>query len=192
MSEINHPYKIGQALEGGFFTGFFVSNGVTYALVTAPKALEIEGAWGEYGTLIEGADSFHDGFANTKEMAAAGCEIATKVIEVGFYIPSRDELEMQYRAFKPTSDENYVHRHGDNPSRLPPGYPYTETSPAKTALDAFKECGEEAFDGTWYWSSTQCSASNAWSQYFDDGYQDDFVKYDEGRVRPVRRIQIVQ
>ncbi len=37
-----------------------------------------------------------------------------------------------------------------------------------------------------YWSSTENSALNAWYQGFDNGYQYDFIKSFEWRVRPVR------
>ena len=43
---------------------------------------------------------------------------------------------------------------------------------------------------TWYWSSTQRSAYDAFSMYFDDGYQDISGKLNELRVRPVRRLFI--
>ncbi|CAI3798526.1 hypothetical protein GLGCALEP_02106 [Pseudomonas sp. MM221] len=38
-----------------------------------------------------------------------------------------------------------------------------------------------------YWSSSQRSAYYAFTMNFDDGYQYSYVKYDEFRVRPVRR-----
>ena len=39
---------------------------------------------------------------------------------------------------------------------------------------------------TWYWSSSQRSAYNAFIMTFDDGFQYHYVKYGELRVRPVR------
>jgi hypothetical protein len=44
------------------------------------------------------------------------------------------------------------------------------------------------FGPYWYWSSTQYSAITAWSQYFDDGYQDLAFKGTSGRVRAFRRL----
>lgn len=41
----------------------------------------------------------------------------------------------------------------------------------------------------WYWSSTQCSASSAWNQYFGDGNQHYAYKDSTGRARAVRRLQ---
>ena len=43
---------------------------------------------------------------------------------------------------------------------------------------------------TWYWSSTQRSANNAFNMNFDDGNQLNDVKVSELRVRPVRRFFI--
>lgn len=192
MPGTNQNLQIGQPLEGGFFAGYLNSNGALFAIVAAPKSLEISGAWGERGVLIEGADSFHDGAANTAAMAAAGCKIATQTQSDGWYIPSRDELELLYRAFKPTTEENYGWRSGDNPSSSPAGYPYTESLPAQTSVADFKDDEPEAFEDAWYWSSTQYSAYYAWIQHFDGGYQDGHDKDYEGRVRPVRRIQIIQ
>lgn len=183
--------SIGADLANGFYTGLIVSDGKLFAVITAPKVLEFASKWGEYGQEVEGACSYHDGAANTAAMLEAGSPAAQKISLVdGWYIPSRDELELMYRAFKPTTEENYTYRHGDNPSSVPPGYPYTEQLPAQTALDAFKADGEQAFDDTWYWSSTQYSAYNAWLQTFDDGFQHYYDKLIEGRVRPVRRLLI--
>lgn len=192
MPGTNQNLQIGQPLEGGFFAGYINSNGALFAIVAAPKSLEISGVWGERGALIEGADSFHDGAANTAAMAAAGCKIATQVQSGGWYIPSRDELELLYRAFKPTTEENYKSRDGDNPSSSPVGYPYTEGLPAQTAVADFKKGESEVFEDAWYWSSTQYSATSAWIQNFDDGSQLSYDKTSEGHVRPVRRIQIIQ
>ena len=49
----------------------------------------------------------------------------------------------------------------------------------------------DAFDkDTWYWSSTQRSANNAFYMYFVDGTQLGNVKGSELRVRPARRLII--
>jgi hypothetical protein len=37
-----------------------------------------------------------------------------------------------------------------------------------------------------YWSSTEFNANFAWYQYFDNGFQNHFIKNIEWRVRPVR------
>lgn len=78
--------KRGQPLAGGVFVTRYWLNGQDRALILMPD--EFEGAWGEYGTKIEGADSYSDGEANTRAMAEAGSEIAVKALELGAHIPS--------------------------------------------------------------------------------------------------------
>lgn len=189
---------IGSAFEGGFFAGRFTLDGQVYALIVAPKAMGDHGyiAYGEYGQEIAGASSFNNGLSNTIAMADAGSEAARWALNLNidghtdWYIPSRDELELLYRNLKPTTRSNYVYRHGENPSSVPVGYPYTEDSPVQTAVEAFKEGGEESFEGEWYWSSSRFSAYFAWSQDFDGGDQDSCGKSSELCARAVRRLII--
>ncbi|BBP51203.1 hypothetical protein PHLH3_08290 [Pseudomonas sp. St386] len=51
-------------------------------------------------------------------------------------------------------------------------------------------CPEVFAQDCYYWSSSQRSAGNAFYMYFDDGLQSFLGKYDELRVRPVRRFFI--
>ena len=44
----------------------------------------------------------------------------------------------------------------------------------------------------YYWSSTQYSAINAWSQYFAGGYQYPWLKDNEFRARAVRRFSVIE
>jgi hypothetical protein len=190
---------IGESFCGGFTTGRIFVDRRPFLLITAPKAegLIAEVRWGNLKR-VDGATSFYDGLANTRAMADAGSKVAAQVLALrisGFddwYIPSRDEMELQYRAFKPTKDKNWVYRNGDNPSSDPPGYPYTEASPAQTAIEAFRKGGAEAFDAVWHLTSTQCEgdAGCAWIQGFADGAQDFGRKGLEYHVRAVRRIAL--
>ncbi|UVL22424.1 DUF1566 domain-containing protein [Pseudomonas donghuensis] len=186
--------EIGQAFGGGFFSGITIENGQRFVNITAGAEHEFAGEWGEYGVKIEGADSFTDSRSNTEAMAAAGSELAQKVLalDIGGFtdwaIPARDVQELQYRHFKPTSRENYCwNRDGDNPNSLPVGNLYTEESPAKTQVPGFAQGEPEAFQDDWYWSSSQRSADTAFYMLFGDGLQDYYAKPDELRVRPVRR-----
>lgn len=185
--------EIGAPYGGGFFSGITVQDGKRYLNITAGRAHELEGEWGEYGVKIEGADSFTDSRANTEAMAAAGSELAQQVLalDIGGFtdwaIPARDVQELQYRHFKPTTEQNYCwNRDGDNPNSLPVGTLYDKELPAQTSLDAFKHGGAEAFQARWYWSSSQRSANNAFLMLFYDGIQNDCAKYNECLVRPVR------
>ncbi|WLG43288.1 DUF1566 domain-containing protein [Pseudomonas sp. FP1740] len=187
--------EIGQAFGGGFFTGITrdPDTGKRYLNITAGAAHELKGAWGEYGVKIDGADSFTNSRGNTEAMAAAGSELAQQVLalDIGGYtdwaIPARDVQELQYRHFKPTTETNWQYgRSGDNPNSEPVGLLHTEESPAQTTLAVFQAGGAEAFKPTWYWSSSQRSATNAFVMTFGDGFQGINGKLDELRVRPVR------
>lgn len=191
---VNIP-EIGQPFGGGFFSGITrdPDTGKRYLNITAGAAHELKGAWGEYGVKIEGADSFTNSRANTEAMAAAGSELARQVLalDIGGFtdwaIPARDVQELQYRHFKPTTEENWAgRRDGDNPNSEPVGQLYSEESPGQTALTAFQVGGAEAFRDTWYWSSSQRSAYGAFYVGFDAGIQGFNVKGGELRVRPVR------
>ncbi|UHG99170.1 DUF1566 domain-containing protein [Pseudomonas sp. 7-41] len=186
---------IGQAYGGGFVTGITRDpvTGQRFLNITAGAEHELVGKWGEYGEKIEGADSFTDSLANTKAMAAVGSDLAARVLALsieGFTdwaIPARDVQELQYRHFKPTTEENWAGaRSGDSPNSEPVGLRYSEEDPAQTVHAAFQEGGAEAFRDTWYWSSSQRSAYYAFDVDFADGGQGSGVKGGELRVRPVR------
>lgn len=185
---------IGQAYGGGYFIGITQEDGKLYRNIQAPKAFELLGVIGCYGTDVTGARSYTDSRSNTEAYAAAGSELAQKVVglvigkHADWGIPARDVQELQYRHLKPTAQDNYCSwRDGDNPSSVPVGYPYTEDSPGQTSLTAFQEGGEEAFGTNWYVSSTQFSANRAYYMDFSDGGQGNDYKSYERSVRPVRR-----
>ncbi|MGN8276636.1 DUF1566 domain-containing protein [Pseudomonas sp. SMN5] len=187
--------EIGQPFGGGFFSGITrdPETGKRYLNITAGAEHELVGAWGKYGEKIEGADSLTNSRSNTEAMAAAGSDLAQKVLALnigGFSdwaIPARDVQELQYRHFKPTTEANWEYgRNGDNPNSEPVGLLYTDESPVQTSVAAFREGGPEAFRDTWYWSSSQRSANFAYYLTFDGGIQLNFVKGLELRVRPVR------
>ena len=187
--------EIGQPFGGGFFSGITRDpvTGKRYLNITAGAEHEQVGAWGKYGEKIEGADSFTDSRSNTEAMAAAGSELAQKVLalDIGGFtdwaIPARDVQELQYRHFKPTTEENWQYgRSGDNPNSEPVGLLYTDESPTQTSIEAFQEGGPEAFQGRAYWSSSQRSANGAFCMYFVDGTQYYYYEHNELRVRPVR------
>lgn len=188
------------ALGGGFYMGLINHNGQPHAVIRAPKAEGhfVDVAWGEYGQKVEGADSYTDGLANTIAMAEAGSELARKILalKIGgakdWALPARDQLELCYRAAKPTAEENYTYRSGENPSAVPPTHAYTEQLPAQTADALFQDGGAESFDDRYYWSSTQFSAINAWHQNFNDGYQYICYKSSEFRAFAVRMIPVIE
>jgi hypothetical protein len=202
MNTINRSElpAIGAPLASGFYAGLFNLDNQLHALIVSPKEQgQTKGVkWGEYGTAID-ARSCNDGLANTAAMAKVGNETAAKILQMeidgsaGWYIPSRDELEICYRNLKPTTDDNYcTYRDGDNASSVPVGYPYTAETPAQTTAEAFQKDAPEAFDAAWHWSSTQYSAYFAYIQFFGDGYQVSHLKDVEYHVRAVRRLLVIE
>ncbi len=129
-----------------------------------------------------------------------------------WYIPARDELELIWRNLKPVTNANYItqdrynaaaytsnankddltQQHGLNRNSDPAGAAYTASIPGQTAAAAFQSTGAEKmeFGSVYYWSSSEASATLAWSQYYTTsfpGYQNDTIKASNGRARAVRR-----
>ncbi|MCY1358935.1 hypothetical protein D9M69_454840 [compost metagenome] len=179
--------------------GQFQAREKRFALIRAPKALGVHAPvrWGKAGILVPGADSFVDGYGNTLAMAEAGCELGAWALGLSidghedWYLGSRDENELVYRACKPTADKNWCSfRDGDNPSSLPPGYPYTADYPPQSPLALFQVGGDEALEPCSHWSSTQGGPLYAWVQFFDDGYQGLDLKHYARPAFAVRRIKV--
>jgi len=187
---------VGTAMLGGFFAGLVNINGQTKGIIVAPKAAgEYKGKWAESDDLIEGAACPVDGQQNTLDMIAAETTLGNWVrsLDIGgftdWHIPSRDQLEIIYRAFKPTSDENWAYS-GVNISSVPPHNLYTADNPKQCELEAFRAGGTEAFEPVWYWTSTQVGEASAWFQHFNDGGQSYHWKLSSLRARAVRTINL--
>ena len=131
-----------------------------------------------------------------------------------WYIPARDELELCWRNLKPVTDSNYItanrptgasfnyasngsfgdtaNTHGINNNSAPVGAAYTASVPGQTAATAFRTGGTEAYEfgSSYYWSSSDYNASNAWSQVWHSsfpGNQNNLGNSSALRVRAVRR-----
>ena len=189
--------KIGTAMEGGYFGGTINVNGTHKGIIVSPKK---NGSLSSFllpiGECLKGATSPNDCLVNMKVLLAVGSPAAKLVAQLnigGFQdwvIPSRDVLELCYRNFKPTEDENACSwRDGDNSNSIPPCWGYKEDLPTQTTLDAFKENGEESFDPDWYWSSTIVPhGMAAFCQIFTIGSQDGCDVSSALLVRAVRLI----
>ncbi len=179
---------------GDRLAGFISAGGVVRAILLPPKAVREHPAakWNEDDSRVDGARSFYDGQANTEAMANAGSAVAKAAIERGLYIPARDELDVIYRGFKPGTDENWGYRSGDNPSRIPAGYPHEPQNPMQCPRIEYKTGGDEALPEAWVWSSTQLAQLDvyAWCQDFSDGGQGNGHKSNELEVVLVRSIVI--
>jgi hypothetical protein len=191
--------KIGDVLGGGYFAGVIDVYGRPHALVVAGNDGELRDIWSDDSAPVDGAVSRFDGKANTFAMSRAGSKLAqaAQAIAIGghddWYIPSRDELDLLYRAFKPTEQRNYADgTDGENQFAVPAVKPYTKDFPVQTTVTSFRNGGANAFGAAWYWSSTQHASfpSNAWGQGFSGGYHVYGHKGNQGRVRVVRRLPI--
>ncbi len=160
--------QIGTFIQGGYYAGLVNINGITKALIVAPKAQgEYVGKWAGSQGLIAGATCTMDGRQNTLDMIAAGVELGIWVESLDingvtdWHIPSQVELYAIYRVFNPTSQ-----------------------------ILAFREGGPEAFDKACYSTSTQINGTSVWTQLFEDGYQAGGWKYVLSRARAVRTINV--
>lgn len=194
------PDVPGGPFGGGYYAGRINVGGQIYAIVVAPKALggEASRRWKNSNTTTAGTTSTNDGWANTNAMATAG--IANhpagqfcRGLSIGgyndWYLPAKDELEILYRNFKPTTQANNTSS-GSNPSSVPPTSNYTSGNPAQTSIALFQQGGAEAFQVNWYWSSTEYDSSGAWNQYFDNGSQSNYIKNYAYYVRAIRRVLV--
>lgn len=197
------PPAIGEPYEGGYYAGLIKVGAVTYALIVAPKSLggETPGTleWGSAGTSIPGASSVNDGWANTQAMAVAGlsnhpaaqfCRGLTIGGYSDWYLPSKDELEILYRSFKPSTTLNNT-QYGANPSSVPPQSYYTSSVPAQTSFALFKAgAGEDFKDNNYYWSSTEYGYNSIQCQHFSHGVQSMLPMGYGLNVRAIRRVPI--
>jgi len=193
-SNIAIPDTLGAVMEGGLLAAHIRIGTEIYAITLPPKAERQPSAapWNDSMARVDDALSYCDGYTNTLAMVKAGSRIAEYALDHGLYIPARDELEPIYRTFKPSAETYDQWRSGDNPSSIPPGYPYTKASPVQTAIAEFRTGGAEALPEGWIWTSTRFAHFDAyaWAQDFGHGNQDYYRKSNELEVVLVRRLLI--
>lgn len=179
-----YPTTAGVAYGGGYYVGRMLIAAQNYILVVAPKASgsigfsQIKSA----NTATTGTQSTWDGLSNTNAMITAGAgsstaAFAAKALNIGGYtdwaLPAKDQMEMVYRAFKPTADANNTSS-GTNPSSNPTGAAYTASNPGQTTVTAFLPGGSEALSTDFpLWTSTEKSgdATTNNAQTMNDGNQ---------------------
>jgi hypothetical protein len=193
---------IGDAFGGGFFAGQISTTGngiANYNLVIGPVASAQSASvqWKIIDTTTAGTTSFIDGPTNSSNMnnathpAAQFCEGLTIGGFSDWYMPARNELEVCYYNLKPTTANNQTSS-GINANAVPArASNYTLTNPTQTAATDFKSTGAEDFATVYYWSSTENSATAAWTQAFSSGFQyNNFKKTYLYNVRAVRRVAV--
>jgi len=148
--------------QGGIYIGELPAAGGRPGVHMVVSAEEAEGLeWGGYGTRVPGADSRHDGRANTRALlehqqqgehthpAATWCAQHVADGHQDFHLPSQLELQIA------------------------------------SAL-----CPQAFNQDDYHWASTQGSASDAFVQVFEYGYSYWSFKDDMFRVRAVRWIPL--
>lgn len=211
---------IGDNVYGGYYAGMIDTRsigGKRYLLVMSPYNLESNigvqwrtsnGEWAPTAT-----QSRWNGLAATEAMVAAGTSYSaanwawSRPVNTSdggskWYVPAKDELELLYRNFKPTSENNWTGS-GANPSSLPTGSNYALSASPSIATDTlFRQAGgaqalAQAINGSliyvYYWSSTECSIDNACTANVAGvyaGLQAENAKNNGViRVRPVRQVE---
>lgn len=190
-----------------------------YLLIVAPSSIEasteragVSGtgnlAWRTTSATVSGASTRWNGLAAQNALASATypafnyCNGLTFPDDGGskWYLPALDELEMAYRAFKPTTDNNMTGartldvfpavnwNNGANKASDPAGAAYTTTVPGQTTISAFQSGGAGAFAAGIYWSASWRGSTDAWRQAFTNGHQTNSTQTSALRVRPVRRV----
>ena len=212
------PVPLGTSYQGGFYAGQVTKADGIYAIIVSPKASgENGGATIKYKTIDDttsGTQSLVQGLENSNAMntsahpAAWYCNNLSINGYTDWYLPARDELEVLYRNLKPGTTANYTNAdrqdstivytplddqvitHGTNSYSVPVGAAYTSGSPAQTSVLAFRAGGAEAFIEYIYWSSSEFSSTDAWSQGFTNGTQTSLNKTNTNYVRAVRSIKL--
>jgi hypothetical protein len=200
------PSVIGQAFGGGFYAGQIgVSSVATHYIIVGPKSTaQTVALWKNVNTATTGADSDIDGPQNTADMVAGGnatvypaahfCNDLSTGGQTDWYMPAKNELEIQYYNLKPSTASNQT-AYGINPNAVPARTSnYTSGNPAQTSATDFQYLQTEAFSVLPYWASTESSATHAWYINFNDGYtRSNQLKNDGGAgcfVRAIRRIPV--
>jgi hypothetical protein len=215
----------GDTLGGGFFvgqirllqgqhnfdTGQAYAEDTMYNVILAPRATGQNGGNTAAGIQYKTANTadvpaaisqlLNDGryitstFNNTAHPAFAWASGLTIGGHSDWYIPARDELEIIYRAFKPTTTANTELTgrktqngpatdsstddpntgHGINLNSVPAGVAYTALNPQQTSLPAYQTGGTEAMSATggYYMTATEYSTtpSQNWRHIFGNGSQ---------------------
>lgn len=194
---------IGDAYEGGFFAGFIshTDDGVaTHGLIVAPSASGYNGQatlrWKTSNTSTAGTTSPFDGAINSANMnnashpAAQYCEGLSIGGYSDWYLPARYELDIAYENLKPTTTSNNT-SYGINPYSVPERtVNRTAGAPAQTSIAAFQTGGAEAFVASYHWSSTENSATDAWTLDFSNGLQTITSKINVLYVRAFRKFAL--
>lgn len=202
------PTRIGQVVSGCMFVGVNQIGKRAYAVLVSPSDTETHLMCKTTNTSTPSTQSVIDGFANSVAMrdsdhpAARYCLTLSVNGNCDFYLPAKNELELCYRALKPSYAPNDTYdtdRYcgnlstpcGSNNSSIPTGGPYTEQLPKRSIVVN----SNFEFTFAWYWTSTESTSGTTSSldQHFFSGRQSFGRKTCRvSKVRAVRKQLLVE
>jgi len=160
----------GVPFAGGFFVRRMIDiEGNRYALVTAPKSEGEPLSWMDWDEAVNFCNGLTIGGHND------------------WKLPTLDELRIQYRVFKPSSNSNRTD-HGATARVAPPLGDYTSGDPSRTSLIEFQEGNSEAFSTYRYWSATPRSGGGFYYVVFSNGDEGSASGGTNYLFRAVRRV----
>lgn len=216
------PPPIGTAMEGGYYVGRISIANTTYGLIVSPRSSGFKTFVAMKNDNTQDSlytKSVNDGWSNTNNMADnthGPAQWARALVINGhsdWYIPSRDEMEVLYRYFKPTTEQNSTATrpskmnvdssasNGTNDNSVPFGDAYTAISPNQTSVTLFKTNSSEAFYPfpvnagiAAHWTSTEVlTGTSYWYMSTRTGLQNVFSKIgtsgEAWGVRAIRRVE---
>jgi len=195
------PTIIGQAYGGGFYAGQISTTGnsvADYYLVTGPISTAESNKQWKTSNSAGDPTSVIDGPTNSTTMnsgtypAAQFCKAVTAGGFNDWYMPAINELQVLYFNLKPTTTSNNT-SYGLNPNAVPARTTYyTAGNPAQTtAADFITSTGAQAFTNVAYWSSTEASTYQGFSEKFNNGQVYGYAsKTTTSKVRAVRRVAV--
>jgi hypothetical protein len=204
-NSVTPAFIVGAAYGGGFYAGQIgVSSVATHYLVVGPRSSANSGAiqWKNANTDTPGASSVIDGPQNTADIVADGnstvypaAHFCNDLVIGGYtdwYMPAKNEVEIQYYNLKPGTYPNDT-TSGINPNAVPArASNYTAGTPAQTSAAAFQVGGAQEFVNLRWWSSTENTFNTVAVQQFYTGLQFTCTKiqYPAYQVRAIRRVAV--
>jgi hypothetical protein len=200
------PGLIGSAYGGGYFGGQINVSSVVYNLVVADATFGQSNAvraWGTSGVTTNITSPINGPtnsaaiavlYPDTATRAAAWCESLSLGGYADWYLPAINELITLYWYMKPKDeDNNTTGSPGSTANAVAPqpiSTPFTTTSPGQTTATAFQypNGAQRWLDGA-YWSSTEYSDTQAYTQLFSNGRELPLTKDVTSYVtRAIRRV----
>ena len=214
---------VGKVYRGGAYAGLITIDGLQYRLILSPALYQESKKMtlSFFGAIAANSTSTNNGYANTVAIKALGNSTnypaawyATSISVAGdnfydpaytdWYLPSRDEWEICYRAFKSSTEVNITGNRtsigdglpeGTNAYSIPPRGGYTATDPPVTTLTEFQTAGNSLYklgsaNVSQFWTSSRSPTQSVYSYLMLGGSGQATVgtyHSDSRLVRPIRK-----